>query len=218
MKEENAERSTSLGKIRQYLEELAMEEVQIPESRKQELSSLSQYIVQKKESGATVALHFICTHNSRRSQLAQVWAAAAAAYFELDNITTFSGGTEITAFNSRAVAALERAGFAIDKPEGENPYYLVYYTDDQEPLSCYSKTFDDPVNPQGDFAAIMTCSDADENCPYIPGVEMRLRLTYDDPKIADDTSQEAALYDERVRQIGRELYYAMRMAKRQLKG
>ena len=57
----------------------------------------------------------------------------------------------------------------------------------------------------------MTCSDADENCPFIPGAEMRLPLTYEDPKEADDKPEERAVYDERVRQIGREIFYAMQL-------
>jgi arsenate reductase len=72
---------------------------------------------------------------------------------------------------------------------------------------CFSKTFDDPFNPDKNFAAIMTCSDADENCPFVPGTEFRLALTYKDPKEADDSPEEASRYDERVRQIGREILY-----------
>jgi len=32
-----------------------------------------------------IHLNFICTHNSRRSQLTQVWAYYAATYFELQH-------------------------------------------------------------------------------------------------------------------------------------
>ena len=110
------------------------------------------------------------------------------------------------------MAALERAGFPIKNPGGENPRYEVDYALDTAPLICFSKTYDDPINPKAQFAAIMTCSDADENCPFIPGAELRLPLTYEDPKIADDTPQEAACYEERLRQIGREILYAFQLA------
>lgn len=178
------------------------------------LEKLADYLMQQKSN--PVKLNFICTHNSRRSHIAQIWAAAGAAYFGTPGVETYSGGTGATAFNPRAVAALQRAGFQIDNPGGKNPHYRVYFAEAHHPLICYSKTFDDPVNPKSGFAAIMTCSDADENCPFIPGAEFRLPLTYDDPKNADGTPEEAVRYDERVRQIGREILYAIQLASRKL--
>lgn len=201
-----------LDDVRQLTEELLAETALISEPRKELLNRLTSYLVQKLAANEPVSLNFICTHNSRRSHLGQIWAATAAAYFGLPNIATYSGGTESTAFNPRAVAALKQVGFQIENPGGDNPHYQVHYTSVAPPLVCFSKTFDDPVNPEKQFAAIMTCSDADENCPFIPGVELRLPLTYEDPKIADDTPEEAARYEERLRQIGREILYAFQLA------
>lgn len=198
-----------IGPLKNYIESLLPEFGQIPEPRKELLEQLATYLRNKKETGQDCALNFICTHNSRRSHLGQIWAAVGAYYYGLDQVSTYSGGTEATAFNPRAVAALERAGFQISNPGGDNPHYQVSFAAEVSALECFSKTFDDPFNPKTDFAAIMTCSDADENCPFIPGVEMRLPLTYKDPKEADDTPQQAERYDERVRQIGREIFYAM---------
>lgn len=194
-----------------YIQRMKEEATLIPEDRKALLVQLAKYIREKRKNGYPVALHFICTHNSRRSHISQIWAATAAGYYGLDHISTYSGGTEATAFNPRAVAAMERAGFQIENPGGSNPHYLVSFSGQAPALECFSKTFDDPVNPQMGFAAVMTCSDADENCPFIPGVELRLPLTYDDPKEADDTPEETTRYDERVRQIGREIFYAMQL-------
>ncbi|WP_082921688.1 protein-tyrosine-phosphatase [Lewinella sp. 4G2] len=193
--------------LTQTITQLKSETDLIPPARKQTLERLADYIRQQKQRGA-VHLNFICTHNSRRSHLAMIWAAVAAAEYGLEGVHTYSGGTEATAFNSRAVAALERIGFRVDKPGGDNPRYAVRFSDEQPALICYSKTFDDPANPIKDFAAIMTCSDADENCPFIPGVDLRLPLTYEDPKTADDTPKEGERYEERAWQIGRELLYA----------
>lgn len=190
--------------------DLLAEQDRITPERKQRLRQLSDYLGARQ--GRPVRLNFICTHNSRRSHIAQVWAATAAAYFGLEGVEAYSGGTEATAFNPRAVAALERAGFRIENPGGDNPRYRVHYAADRPPLVCFSKTFDDPHNPSQNFAAIMTCSDADENCPFIPGVDLRLPLAYEDPKAADGTPEEAARYDERVRQIGREIGYAFQCA------
>ncbi len=194
--------------IKHYIDKLMDEADQIPEPRKQLLRRLSNYL--KGESTGIKKLNFICTHNSRRSHLAQVWATVAAAYYGLSDIETYSGGTEATAFNPKAVAALRRVGFQLSHSGTSNPHYFIKYAEDLPALECWSKTFDDPVNPDQDFAAIMTCSDADENCPYIPGVKLRLPLTYDDPKIADNTPEETDHYDERTRQIGREIFFTFK--------
>lgn len=140
--------------------------------------------------------------------MSQIWAQVAAHYYQLPRVQTFSGGTEATAFNPRAVAALQRAGLAIDrKTQGDNPCYQVRRDDHVLIEQAFSKKYDDPVNPQEDFAAIMTCSQADEACPFVPGAARRLSLPYGDPKEADDTPQEASRYDERSKQIATEMLY-----------
>ncbi len=191
-----------------YIAAITQEVEHIPGARKQALRRLAGYIQDKREAEEPVRLNFICTHNSRRSHISQIWAAAAAAYHGLEGVQCYSGGTEATAFNPRAVAAMQRAGFHIENPGGPNPHYLVSFAETAPVLECFSKTFDDPFNPRANFAAVMTCSDADANCPFIPGAT-RIPLTYEDPKVADDTPEETVRYDERVRQIGRELMYAM---------
>lgn len=201
------------NELTSYIENVLTHIPDIPEKRKESLNELANYISKKQEKNKTAKLTFICTHNSRRSHLGQIWAATAAAYYELDHIETFSGGTEATAFNPRAVAAIKRAGFQVDNPGGENPHYMVTYADGGEKLECFSKKYDDYFNPQEDFAAIMTCSDADENCPFIPGASFRIPIPYDDPKEADGTDEETARYDERCLQIATEMFYLMSKVK-----
>jgi arsenate reductase len=180
----------------------------IPESRKKMLSDLTQFIQKQVSAGQPVYLNFICTHNSRRSHMAQLWAQAAAHYFKIPNVACFSGGTEATAFNPRAVKAMQAVGFsiAVAKP-GENPVYDVRFADDAEPVEAFSKKYDDPFNPTINFAAIMTCSHADENCPLVLGAAARIALTYNDPKDFDGTAQEEAKYTERVHEIGCEILF-----------
>lgn len=192
-------------------------EVQFPEisnERKIILNQLTRFIQAKKELNASIDLNFICTHNSRRSHIAQFWAQAAAAYYGIKNVHCFSGGTEATAFNPRAVKAMQDAGFSITKTkEGENPVYEVRYADGEKPVIAFSKTYDDPFNLTKDFAAIMTCSQADENCPLVFGASERIALTYNDPKEFDGTPQETEKYAERVHQIGTEIFYAFSRVK-----
>ena len=203
------------SKLQSYLTEAEKEFDQIPESRQQELKELAAFVTQKLKEGKTARLIFICTHNSRRSHMSQIWAQVAAAYYGIPGIEAYSGGTEATAFNPRAVAAMQAAGLDIKvHKEGNNPIYAVHYAAGLAPMEIWSKAYDDAANPGQDFAAIMTCSHADEHCPYIPGAAKRFPIRYRDPKEADDTPQEAARYSERARQIARELLFAFSQVQR----
>jgi arsenate reductase len=186
----------------------------IPADRKESLDLLAAFVKERQAEGATADLTFICTHNSRRSHLSQLWAATAAWAYGLDHVHTYSGGTEATAFNPRAVAAVERAGFNVVKPEGKNPRYEVSFNAEHAAETCWSKTYSDPANPQKDFCAVMTCSQADAACPIVQGALDRISLPYDDPKAADGTPEEAARYDERCLQIAAEMFYVMQQAAR----
>jgi protein-tyrosine phosphatase/arsenate reductase len=180
----------------------------ITADRKVLLVKISDYIQQKLDSGLPVNLMYVCTHNSRRSHFGQIWAAVAANYFKIINLHTFSAGTEATAFHPNAIAALREHGFIVVKENAaNNPVYSVKFGSPTDYVSCFSKTVYDPANPQSEFAAIMTCSDADENCPFIPGVELRIGTTYEDPKAFDGTNLQNEKYLERSLQIGRECLY-----------
>lgn len=181
-------------------------------ARKEVLLRMVNYLKIKLEEDGVAHLNFICTHNSRRSHIAQLWAAAAASHYGVSGIETYSGGTEVTAFQPRAIAALKRAGFQISTEDDsvDNPVYSVRFSEQTPPVNAWSKRFDDPTSPTIDFAAIMTCSDADQNCPFVPGTTLRLALTFEDPKVSDGTSFESLRYDQCVREIGLELLWAMR--------
>src|SRR5690625_5230545 len=150
-------------KLKEYISERLKEFNTIPEERKRTLQDVAGFISKDLDGKGVVKLNYICTHNSQRSHLAQIWTQTAAIHFAIDAIYTYSGGTEATAFNPRAVAAIERAGFGVTILGGDNPGVEVRFSDNANPMICFSKTFDDSVNPNKEFAAIMTCSDADEN-------------------------------------------------------
>lgn len=187
---------------------------QIPAERKKSLAHLARFIESKVSKGEKAELNFICTHNSRRSHLSQIWAQTAADHYHIPNVICYSGGTEATAFNPRAVRAMSEVGFKIDKTtEGTNPVYEVRFSNDADPVLAFSKKYDAEGNPKNAFGAVMTCSHADQNCPIVFGAAERFPITYDDPKDFDDTPQEAAKYHERVLQIGREMLYAFSLIK-----
>ena len=197
-----------------YLQEAEQGFDQISNDRKETLQELALFIREKLDENKEVKLIFICTHNSRRSHMSQIWASVAAHYYQLPNVHTFSGGTEATAFNPRAVAALRRTGLTINKmTKGNNPRYQVQLDGNDLVEEAFSKKYDDPANPQEGFAAIMTCSQADEACPFVPGAALRISLPYDDPKEADGTPQEAIRYDERSKQIATEMLYLLKQVK-----
>ena len=200
--------------IKTFCDNLTKEFETIPDNRKEILAKITEYIATKMKENKPINLVYICTHNSRRSHFGQVWAHVAASYYGIKNVSTFSGGTEATAFNSNAINSLKRIGFNIKAIDTDkNTTYRVFHDDKESPSVCFSKTYDAATNPQKEFAAIMTCSDAEENCPFIPGVELRIATTYDDPKAFDNTPQQDAKYDERCKQIALETLYIFSLVK-----
>lgn len=197
-----------LPKIESYIKSLLNEFHQISDERKELLNPFVNYILQKYKSNEIINLIFICTHNSRRSQFAQIWAKVASEFYGIKNINCYSGGTEVTSFNPRAINTLQKIGFQIKK-NGimENIIYNLKFIQNSDSITCFSKLYNDKINPQKDFAAIMTCSDADENCPVIFGAERRFQIRYEDPKKFDNSELEESKYLERNNEIAREMLY-----------
>ena len=178
------------------------------EERKSTLQALIDFIQLKTDSKQQININFICTHNSRRSHLSQVWAQVAASYFGIENVFCYSGGTEETALYFKIAETLSDHGFNILKiNDGSNPIYAIKYSDNCQPIIGYSKKYDNTFNPASDFAAIMTCSQADGGCPFIVGAEARIPITFEDPKISDNTSEQTKVYSERSLQIALEMFY-----------
>ena len=179
--------------------------------RPKQITKGAQFLASKLSRGELADVMFVCTHNSRRSQFAHVWATVAASHFGLDGVRCYSGGTEVTACNERTIASLKRFGFEIEMTGREaNPMYLVHFSNDRPPIECNSKLYTAPG--LSDFAAMMCCSDVDEKCPLVQGAAVRIPWHYEDPKVADDTDQETARYDERSLQIGHDMYHLMALA------
>ena len=187
----------------------------IAEERKVVLQPLIDFIQTKVDTQQSIRLNFICTHNSRRSHLSQIWAQTMAFHFGIRNIFCYSGGTEATAMFPKVGETLTNQGFQIKQLSSENnPVYAVKYDENEEAIVCFSKTFDDAFNPNSEFAAIMTCSSADAGCPFISGAEKRLPIRYDDPKAFDGTEQMNEKYAERSLEIASELYFVFSKIKK----
>ena len=94
--------------------------------RKVILQPLIDFIQSKQANKEAINLNFICTHNSRRSHLAQIWAQVAAYYYGVEKLTTYSGGTEETALFPKVAEILSIQGFSIASiSEGNNPIHAI---------------------------------------------------------------------------------------------
>ncbi|MEQ9186907.1 MAG: protein-tyrosine-phosphatase [Cryomorphaceae bacterium] len=185
------------------------ESTQISAARKEVLEPLVAYILDLQQSNEMVKLNFICTHNSRRSHIAQLLAAAASLQADLENIECYSGGTEVTQIHPNAKLALETFGFHFSGEElGENPHYLINLGE-ANMIEIFSKRYDDDTNPATGFAAVMVCSAASEACPFVPGAGKRFSITYEDPKEFDNDANPIDGYMGRIQQIAREMTYVM---------
>lgn len=186
----------------------SLDKISITDERKEVLQPLIDYIQKKVEDHQEIRLNFICTHNSRRSHLSQLWAQTMAFLCGIKNVFCYSGGTEATAMFPKVGETLQQQGFDVQQLSATtNPVYAIKYAINEHPVICFSKTFDDAFNPDSQFAAIMTCSSADEGCPFIAGAEKRLPVRYDDPKAYDGTDVMDDKYAERSREIASEMYY-----------
>lgn len=209
--------ATVLPAIAQRLDAWASEgkPATVDADRAASLEVLADWIAEQKAKAQPAHLLFVCTHNSRRSHMSQLWAAAAAAHHGVGHVQTWSGGTEATAFNPRSVRALRSHGFEItESGEVLGERNVVYATrfDGGEPARSFSKKYGHPSNPSEGFAAIMVCSEADAACPIVDGADLRIGLPFIDPKASDDTPEESATYAAKSEEIGREMAWLMRQA------
>ncbi|MCH2215879.1 MAG: hypothetical protein MK086_11970 [Flavobacteriales bacterium] len=203
---------TPMSNLDKKIEALQSQEELISPERLEELNDLAGTIHAQKEQMGFSNVTWVCTHNSRRSQLAQIWFWKALQHYEIEKVKSYSGGTEATAFNHRMVKAVKDAGFSLyQRDETENPQYASRIDDTCESeLILFSKKFTDEFNPQKDFIAVMVCSQADKECPFVPGAYTRVALPYEDPKVGDDTPQEGEAYAKKVDEIGREVLYLVK--------
>lgn len=187
---------------------IALDISSIPEDRKTALRPLIDFIQVKVDNKEDVNLNFICTHNSRRSHLAQIWAQTIACFHKIPSVFCYSAGTEETALFPFVLDIVDNLGFKINQlSQGKNPVYSIKYSEKDAPILGYSKRMDNPSNPKISFAAVMTCGEAEENCPYIIGAERWISVAYEDPKLYDDTNLQIQKYEERNRQIATEMRY-----------
>lgn len=203
--------------LRLYVESLNL--ASVPEHRQSILLGLKSAIEKMLKEKGEVNLNFICTHNSRRSHLSQVWAQVAAFHFGFgQKVRCYSGGTEATALYPAVAETLKISGLEIEQLSADkNPVYAIKYGPTQPAVIGFSKAYHHSFNPSSDFIAVMTCNHADEGCPIVLGATSRVALTYDDPKHFDETPEKMAKYQERSEQIATELFWVFNELKSEMK-
>ncbi|MGB1033050.1 MAG: protein-tyrosine-phosphatase [Flavobacteriales bacterium] len=176
--------------IRKYIEQLDVSSVSI--ERRQVLSQIADLLLNRKDLKHYL---FVCTHNSRRSQLAQAWFAMIAHAYGVDFLDVHSAGTEATAFYPSAIETLKQAGMVISiESQDDNPKVTISFSEEAPSILAFSKTLDHGSIPKEGMVAVMTCGHADQNCPMVLGAEVRISLNYIDPKWSDNTEEEQAIY------------------------
>jgi arsenate reductase len=178
------------------------------------LTPLVNYIQSKRDKNQSIPLNFICTHNSRRSHLCQIWAQTMAYHYGINNIFCYSGGTEATAMFPKVAETLTNQGFQIQKlSTEENPIYAIKFDENENPIICFSKKYSHAFNPEKMFGAIMNCNNADIGCPVVLGAEVRFPIKYDDPKAFDNTELQTEKYTERSLEIAQEMWWVFSQIK-----
>ena len=199
--------------LSQTIKDLQALSSQVPQNISSErLSTLNQlaHWIAHQPTTSPANVMIICTHNSRRSHLGQIWLQAAAWHCNLAHVETWSGGTEGTAFCPSAVGALRSQGVdIIASDDSANPIYRVQLQTDHSPFETMSTRYLHPMNPQHGFAAVMVCEEANEACPVVEGAAARFGLPYFDPKVSDGTPEENQVYQQRSLEIGAEMFYVM---------
>ena len=186
---------------------------EISSQRKELLSEVAEKLGNTFSRSQSLKIIFICTHNSRRSHIAQFMLEMACGYYSIQGIEIYSGGTEVTALNKRVVHAISSHGIKYDKTTGDdNPTYIFDHIEGSE-TPYFSKLYNHPANPTSNFTAILVCDHASETCPYIPGTLERIHLHYRDPKEYDRTPGEEKAYMDKLEEIGAEMFYIARQLK-----
>ena len=200
-------------KIELIISKLLLSFDSIPSPRKQKLIELAAQLKLALSSANALNLLFVCTHNSRRSHMGQVWGQLAANYYEVENANSFSAGTEVTELNSNVIEMLQKVGCMVTTfQNGSNPAYLIEFGENQS-LTCFSKLIEHESNPKSDFFAIMMCTEAEANCPFVPGAIHRIGLPFDDPKVYDNTLKVSDAYLSTFEEIGLQILFLFNQIK-----
>jgi arsenate reductase (thioredoxin) len=207
------------SKLIQNYQFLQAKSKSIKEERMEQLDNLNKMIANDLVKKGSTKIICICTHNSRRSILAQAMLSFISNQLNINNIEVFSGGIEVTEVHRNVIEAFENFGFEIQQiPENTNSKYTVTWGNQtiEKQDNLFSKLYDDPFNPSKDFIAMMVCSDVEKNCPMVKGSINIISMNYTDPKHSDGTEEASNVYLDKLFEIGAEMFYVLQKVKSKL--
>jgi len=207
----NRNKANFFPEILDYCRNLELLSGGIKKERKTKLAVLAAQIKQLKRELSPVEIMVVCTHNSRRSHMGELWLRVGIDYYGLSNLRIHSAGTERSAINIRTIRSFQAIGLLVEKSmnKEENPNYKINWRTDEKSYTGYSKEIGSEELPTNGIVSILVCEDAAENCPFIVGSKLRINLPYEDPKRYDDTLEERTKYLERNLEIGSEMFYLL---------
>ena len=123
----------------------------------------------------TYKVLFLCTGNSCRSQIAEAWLQELGG----DAFTVYSAGLE---------------------PHGVNPYTIQVMEEAGLDMSGHRSKHLDEYKGKIDFDFLITvCGNAEERCPYFPGMGTRLHWPFEDPAAFEGSEEEKLALFRKVR-------------------
>ena len=123
---------------------------------------------------------FICSHNSSRSQIAEAFLRD----YGRDYFKVYSAGLESTRINPLTIKVMEELNYDLSEQFSKN-------------ISDFTG------NVQFDIM-VTVCTNAEEKCPTLPGVESRLHWSFDNPSDVEGTEEEKLEAFRKVRDEIRE--------------
>lgn len=118
---------------------------------------------------------FLCTSNSCRSQMAEAWLRALGG----ERFEVYSAGLEPHGIHPKTISVLEEAGLDLSNQR--------------------SKSLDEYMGKIAFDYLITVCGNAEERCPFFPGMGTRMHWPFEDPVAYNGPEDEKLALFRKVR-------------------
>ncbi len=185
----------------------SFKKIKISEERLISLSPLINYLRKKLSHTEPVKLNYIGINNSHRSLIAQVWTQVAAVYFNLD-IRSYSCGISQRRILPQTIKIMKEHGFKVFKKSSDEQVYFAWYSQEEDPITLFSKKTNDLINPPADFAAVFTFLADPETKLLFDHAEKSIQLDFPDSYSKTDVTS----IEKWSEKFSCELFYAISAA------
>jgi arsenate reductase len=123
-----------------YVRDLYKSFKNIPEERRYRLDEMVRYVENQQRMGRDAQIFFLGYDQPEVVQMLNIWSETAAFFFNLENISFFSGTEKAGNISDPAILALEKAGFIIYKTSLDGgQLYKVKYSYNLKPHFVFQK-------------------------------------------------------------------------------